>query len=532
MHHLQAMLICSRDAKLIAVRRVTTLNKGKFTPGVDRQKFVTTLEKEKLVRTLKLDGKALPIRRVWIPKPGKLEKRPLGIPTIRDRAKQALAHLALEPEWEAVFEPNSYGFRPGRRAQDAIEAIFSSLHHGYNKWVYDADIKKCFDRINHEVLVEKLNTFPMMKTQIIAWLKADIMEGYSNAPKSRSSPQMGTPQGGIISPLLANIALHGLENHLKEYVGNLPIKPRESSNRGKSAKMKALSVIRYADDFVLIHVNKEVMELCIQETKNWLLQIGLEISEEKSSLKEGSKGFLFLGFQTILLKRGGRYKVKIRPSKQSILRFLLKIREVIQNNKAASAYQLITKLRPIIVGWANYYKYSECSRDFHRLTNLIFQKIRAWVFRRDTRNGRNVIKEKYFPSGQSYTFNGTTHKDNWILVGKYKNSKGTRETFLPHIVWIKSVKHVKVKDSKSPYDGDYIYWKTRMTKYASLSTRLKTLISRQKIICPLCKQKFTTFDSIEIDHVIPKNKGGKDTYDNLQALHRHCHVRKTAGELT
>lgn len=525
-HYLQKILISSLDAKLVATHQVTTLNKGKKTAGVDKQIFVKDSEKLHLALNLSLNGKACPIRRVWIPKPGKDERRPLGIPTITDRARQALAKLALEPEWEAVFEPNSYGFRPGRSPQDAIEAIFLSLRHKTPKVIFDADIKKCFDKIDHQSLLQKLNTFPQMEKQINAWLKAEIMEGYANNPKDVSSPTLGTPQGGIISPLLANIALHGLENYLKEFVAGLDI-PGFS---GSIAKSKSISVIRYADDFVLIHRDPNVLNLCIDQTKNWLSRIGLEISEEKSSIRDGREGFLFLGFQIIQVVKAGNYKVKIHPSKASKLRLLSKVRQVIQNNKSASAYQLIMILRPLIIGWANYYKFSECKEDFSTLTHLIFQKIRAWVFRRDTRNGRKFIKQKYFPSGKTYTFDGTTHQDNWILFGTYKSQSGIREAFLPHIVWVKSRKFVKIKGASSPYNNDLIYWSQRTSKYSVFSTRVRTLLKKQKGKCASCKLSFEITDVMEIDHIIPKFKGGKDLYSNLQLLHRQCHVKKTASE--
>jgi RNA-directed DNA polymerase len=267
MFKLQQELLKSKAARLLAVQTVTTCNKGKNTAGVDQQ--ITTLLEQKYTMTmnLSLNDKAQPIRRVWIPKPGKTEKRPLGIPTIEDRAKQALAKLALEPQWEAKFEANSYGFRPGRSCHDAI---FLNLHHDTPKWVFDADIRKCFDKINHEAVVKKLETFPLLRKQVRAWLKAGIMEGYANDPKNvgiiPKSTMEGTPQGGVISPLLANIALHGLENHLKKFVESQP-KPHVNPNRGKVTKRKVLGVVRYADDFVLIHQNKEILENCISETK-------------------------------------------------------------------------------------------------------------------------------------------------------------------------------------------------------------------------------------------------------------------------
>jgi RNA-directed DNA polymerase len=536
-HSLQQLLIHSKAAKFVATHRVTTLNKGKKTAGIDKKIILESEEKFQLAKSLSLDGQASPIRRVWIPKAGKTEKRPLGIPIIRDRAKQELARLALEPEWEAIFEPNSYGFRPGRSCHDAIEAIYLCLKGGEPKWVFDADIRKCFDMIEHDALLEKLKTFPLMKQQIRAWLKAGVMEGYSNSPKPQEilETKAGTPQGGVISPLLANIALHGLENHLKEFVSNLPIKPHPGANRGKVAKAKALGVIRYADDFVLVHRNREILELCMAETQKWLDKVGLTISEEKSSLRDSREGFLFLGFQIITVRKPtvGTYKIKIQPSKKKQADLLNKVKNIVTKNKSVSSYDFIAMLRPVIIGWANYYRYCECKDVFSRLTHRIFQKIRAWVFRRDTRNGRLKVKQKYFPSGKVYKFDKREYQDNWILNGTKVFKKGERkENFLPHIVWVKSIKHVKVKGDESPYSNS-IYWALRSRKNSPYSTRVTKLLQNQKQICPWCKHQFTTLDcsNWEVDHIIPKSKGGKEVYTNLQLLHKHCHMEKTQKDL-
>jgi RNA-directed DNA polymerase len=533
---LQKFLINTWDAKLLSVRQVTVLNKGKLTPGIDKGIVTTGEQRIKLASELSLDGISAPIRRVWIPKPGKIEKRPLGIPTIRDRAKQALAKLALEPQWEALFEPNSYGFRPGRGCHDAIESIFLDLHHNRPKWVYDADIKKCFDRINHQSLLEKLNTFPQMKVQINAWLKAGVMEGYANTPKDKMEPSlMGTPQGGVISPLLANIALHGLEFHLKSFVAKLPLTPNNTADRGKRVKEKALGFVRYADDFLVIHENKIILDLCVEETKRWLMQIGLEISEEKSAVRDVRMGFNFLGFQIIMVRKiqRMRYKVKITPSRLSKKRFLQKIRDIIQKNKAVSSYSFICMLRPIIIGWANYYKYCECKSTFHTLTNMIFQKIRAWVFRRDTRNGRFIVKERYFPSGKTYTFYGRKHQDNWVLCGRKKFKGGIiKENYLPHIVWVPSMKHVKIKGSESPFSCSH-YWALRSVKHSPYPLRVRELLTRQHNRCPICKRQFNILDSTtwEVDHILPRFAGGKDQYCNLQLLHKECHEKKTVLDM-
>ncbi|MEQ9021902.1 MAG: reverse transcriptase domain-containing protein, partial [Pseudomonadales bacterium] len=209
----------SWSARALAVRKVTQDNTGKKTAGVDGVKSLSPEARLKLVNELHLSSKVSPTRRVWIDKPGKEEKRPLGIPTMKDRALQGLVKLVLEPEWEARFEPNSYGFRPGRSCHDSIEAIYIAINQK-PKYVLDADIAKCFDKINHEKLLEKLKTFPTIRRQIKAWLKAGVIDRKQWFPASE-----GTPQGGVISPLLANIALHGMENRIKQAF------PRMSENR-------------------------------------------------------------------------------------------------------------------------------------------------------------------------------------------------------------------------------------------------------------------------------------------------------------
>jgi RNA-directed DNA polymerase (EC 2.7.7.49) len=236
----QKTLINSWSAKCIAVRRVTQDNQGKNTAGIDGIKSLNPKQRMNLVGKLKLTNKAKPTRRVHIPKPGTTETRPLGIPTINDRALQALVKLAMEPEWEALFEPNSYGFRPGRSCHDAIEAIYLSIRQKH-KYVLDADISKCFDRINHKALIDKLHTYPTLSRLIKTWLKAGYMDG-----KELFHTNEGTPQGGVISPLLANIALHGMEERVKQYA--------ETLKGGKRANRESLNLIRYADDFVIIHV--------------------------------------------------------------------------------------------------------------------------------------------------------------------------------------------------------------------------------------------------------------------------------------
>ena len=186
---------------------------------------------------------------------------------------------------------------------------------------------------------------------------------------------------------------------------------------------------------------------------------------------DSNEGFDFLGFSIITIIRG-KPRVKIYPSRKSQVTLLFKIQNIIQKNRSASTYNLILKLRSVIIGWANYFRFSECQKVFHKLTHLIHQKLRAWVFRRDTRNGRIKVKQRYFPSGKSYIYEGTRHQDNWVLTGKQLNKNGRmQEICLPHMIWVKSKKWVKIKAGKSPFDGDNLYWTKRTLKKGNLSAR-------------------------------------------------------------
>jgi len=525
---LQKTLIRSWSAKCLAVRRVTQDNQGKKTAGVDGIKLLSPVQRLALVKNLKLSQKGKPTRRVWIPKPGTEEKRPLGIPTMADRALQALVKLALEPEWEARFEPNSFGFRPGRSCHDAIGAIFHSLSLKA-KYVLDADISKCFDRINHRALLEKLNTFPTIRRQVRAWLEVGVMDNGELFPT-----QEGTPQGGVISPLLANIALHGMENRIKQA---FPYK--DTTLQGKRVKKPSPELIRYADDFVILHEDLNVVQRCQQIISEWLSDMGLELKPSKTRLahtlnkyEQEEPGFDFLGYNIRQFPVGkyqsGKnsngnllgFKTLIKPSKKKVNLHSEKLSKIIDSHKSAPQQALISRLSSVIRGWANYYSTVVSKDVFKKLDNLIYQKLRAWAIYRHPNKDRHWISNKYWLINQGL---------GWVFASR-KTGNSTPMRLLMHSE-TPIVRHVKVQGNRSPFDGDWVYWSTRMGKHPEADKRVATLLRKQKGKCSHCGLYFKDGDLLEIDHKIPKSQGGKDTHNNYQLLHRHCHDNKTVQDM-
>lgn len=511
-HRLQQLLMRSRSAQLLAVRRVTQDNQGKKTAGIDGVKSLPPAERLTLAEAIHPKhmkrAKAKPVRRVWIPKPGKPEKRPLGIPVMRDRAYQALVKQALEPEWEARFEANSYGFRPGRGSHDAIEAIFLEIGRK-SKYVLDADIRGCFDHISHQALLDKLATYPAMRRTIKAWLKAGVMEA-----ERLSSTEAGTPQGGVVSPLLANIALHGMETALQSAYTKREGKP---------------GLVRYADDFVVLHPTLAGVEKAKRLLEAWLATMGLELKPSKTRIThtlEGEAGFDFLGFQVRQYRVGktrtGRnthgtplgFKTLIKPAPESIKRHMADLNRVVRAHRAASQEELIDALNPVIAGWVHYYRTVVAADIFSRCDHLLNGLLQRWARHRHPNKRKRWVVRKYWAidRGEGWTFkaqDGTTLKEH-------------RATPIR--------RHVKVKGRASPYDGNLVYWAQRLRTHPLLGTRTGYLLKSQHGCCTYCGLLFKPGDFMEIDHRIPLHLGGEDRLSNLQILHRHCHDQKTATE--
>lgn len=503
---LQWLLTHSFYGKAVAVKRVTE-NRGKKTAGVDGETWNTPEQKTKAINSLKRRGyQPQPLRRVHIPKAnGKL--RPLGIPTLRDRAMQALYLLALQPIAETKADHNSYGFRPERACRDAAAQCFAALvSKNSAQWVLDADISGCFDNINHDWL---LTNIPMDKAVLRKWLKCGFVEKGNWFPT-----QAGTPQGGIISSTLANMALDGIEIELATHFGTKTSKKRW---KGK------VNFIRYADDFIITGVTKETLEQAKLILGDFLKGRGLSLSEEKTRIVHIDEGFDFLGWN--IRKYGG--KLLIKPAKKNVRAFLRKIRRIIKENHAAKQENVIRLLNPMIRGWANYHQNQVAKETFSKVDHFIWKMLWQWACRRHPNKPRRWIKDRYFRSEglRNWVF-GTLVKteDGDVKMVKLVNASDTPIR-----------RHIKIKAEAHPFNPAWEeYFENRLSLQMKESlggkNKLLFLWYMQEGICPNCSEKITKETGWNLHYLQRKTDGGKSNVFNLMIVHPKCHRQMHSRE--
>jgi RNA-directed DNA polymerase len=428
---LHRLLTCSFSGKALAVKRVTD-SQGKRTPGVDRVTWTTPAAKLKALGSLQRRGyRPLPLRRVYIPKANG-KQRPLGIPVMRDRAMQALHLLALEPIAETTADPNSYGFRPERSTADALQKCFQALCRGVSpQWVLEGDIEGCYDHISHEWMLRHV---PTDKAVLRQWLKAGYVENRTLFPT-----EAGTPQGGVISPTLANLTLDGLEPLLAQHF------PRGKRKDGKPWSPK-VNLVRYADDFIITGDSRELLEKEVRPlVEAFLKERGLRLSPDKTRVTHIDEGFDFLGQN--LRKYGGKPLVK--PSRKNTHAFLEKVRGVIGANLSVNQMVLIGLLNPVIRGWANYHRHCVAAETFYRVDHEIWRRLWQWARRRHPHQSRQWVKDRYFPvlGQRAWTFAAKTGQ---------RTPEGQP-------VWMKLVyasdtrikRHIKIRQDANPFDSQW-----------------------------------------------------------------------------
>ena len=458
---LQKLILKSSSARYLAIRQVTQLNAGRKTAGIDGKKSLTSEERFELEKLMKSSGNNWyhqKLRSIPIPKKdGSI--RMLKIPTIADRAWQCLAKFALEPASEATFHARSYGFRPGRSAHDAQKVLFSNLSshaNGIDKRVIELDIEKCFDRINHTTIMDNLIAPMGIKIGIFRCLKAGINPEF---------PEQGTPQGGVVSPLLANIALNGIESiHRYKNFGH-PVEPS----------------IRYADDMVIILRPEDDANEILDKINEFLANRGMKISEKKTRITAATNGFDFLGWHFKVQSNG---KFRCTPSVENYKKFRQKVKAIVNCSNYGSSVKA-EKLASIVRGWRNYHKF--CKMDGSRFS-LYHTQYRAYkVFNKETKNDRYTSKkllDKAFPA--------VPYSEN---------------------------KHVNVKGNKSLFDGDMAYWSQRNSKLYDDET--SKALKRQNHACGHCGLKCTSEERVHLHHIDENHNNWKAR--NLLAVHESCH---------
>ena len=520
----------SQAVKILAVWRITQRNAGKYTAGVDgikmpkEDKGLQYQLRLKLLDNIDITRKPDPIKRVFIPKPNG-KKRPLGIPTLRDRINQEILRIAIEPICEYHFSPNSYGFRPKKCCQDAIERLFKKLSQATSyRYIVEGDIKGCFDNIDHNHIIKTLLDWKVPK-----WATETIMKMLKSGIFHKGemwNSETGTPQGGVISPLLANVALTSLDNFCLEQYGTNTISRQTNP------------IVRYADDFVIVCKSKRMAEKIKAEVAEHLKkEIGLTLSEEKTSITHITKGFNFLGFNIRKYpdhhsekkpkseRVWSDYKLFVKPQKEKIEELLRNCKEVLDNNKIAKQDNVIHFLNPKLKGWAMYYRFVVSKQVFAKIDHLLWLKLYRWANRRHPNKNKGWVIRKYFSR-----------------VGNFSKAFRDKETnsYIYRISLLPIKRFVIVNSKHRVYDRTpetQEYWKRREFTNAFNqipSIKVGRLYRKQKGICPFCNgsmadkqvnnaNSIANDTSLHIHHILPRSMGGTDSHSNLRLLHVECH---------
>ncbi len=521
--NLQKLMLRSRSNTLVSVRGVTEVNAGRMTAGVDGKVVLTPEDRADLAGWLQHQTEpwtARPVRRVYIPKANG-KQRPLGIPVIADRVQQARVSSALEPEWEARFEPRSYGFRPGRGCHDAIEAIYqvSKGSSPARQWVLDADLAAAFDRIDHDHLLRQVGTFPAREL-IAGWLKAGVIENGRLTPTGE-----GTPQGGVVSPLLLNVALHGMETAAG-------VRYQRAGSDAAATAAGSPVLIRYADDLVAFCHTRHEAEQVKAQLAAWLAPRGLAFNEDKRRIVTLGQGFDFLGFN---VRRYRGRLLLIKPSKAAVRRIRERLRTELRSLRGANAQAVIARLNPIIRGWSAYYRTAVSSEIFTKLDHYLWKLTYKWAKHSHPNKPTRWIIRRYFGKFCA------SRQDQWVF--------GDRDSgaYLLRFSWTKIVRHQMVRGTSSCDDPALTsYWADRRRRGIprQLDIGSLRLLQAQHGRCPSCgellldadrppqsprewEQWLTVTRKAMVRKAIVVRADGTPDEANLRLLHAHCHRQNT-----